>query len=402
MSEVSSKWASRQIITGPIVVIPYWEKTADRTKPPTVKKFAYYLPDNLNVNSVITPIEKHRGIYSVMLYNSTTTIKGEFKEISPAALKIQERDIIWNEVFVKIHLSDTRGLNNELFLNWKDTSLPLSQLSVDDRESSRALGTILPVNSIEDLKQISFSSTINLKGSEKILFSPVGKVTTVNVNSSWSDPSFTGNSLPDTSIINRDGFSASWTNLAHTRPFPQHWKGDVFVAGDDAADGYDSMVDTNSGVISSSSFGVDLFVPVSGYQKTMRSVKYAVLFILLTFTAFFLIETSNKRSVHPIQYGLIGFALVLFYTLLLSFSEYTGFNIAYAIAALATVGLIAWFVRGLLSSTRLSLLLSFVLILLYSYVFTILQLQDYALLLGSIGLFLMLAVVMKYSRKIQW
>ncbi len=134
----------------------------------------------------------------------------------------------------------------------------------------------------------------------------------------------------------------------------------------------------------------------------MRSVKYAILCILLTFAAFFIIETVNKKSVHPFQYGLIGAALILFYTLLLSFSEYTGFNIAYIIASVATVGLIAWFVRGILQSSKLTSILSIVLVLMYSYVFTILQLQDYSLILGSIGLFLTLAVIMHFSKKIQW
>ena len=115
--------------------------------------------------------------------------------------------------------------------------------------------------------------------------------------------------------------------------------------------------------VSFSSFGMELFVPVNGYQKTMRSVKYAILCILLTFTAFFLIETTNRKSVHPVQYALIGFALILFYTLLLSFSEYIGFNQAYGIAAIATIGLITWFVKGLLGSMKLSMLLSFILIL---------------------------------------
>ncbi|MEI9913356.1 MAG: inner membrane CreD family protein [Bacteroidota bacterium] len=154
--------------------------------------------------------------------------------------------------------------------------------------------------------------------------------------------------------------------------------------------------------ITSEAFGADLFVPVNGYQKTMRSVKYAILCILLTFAAFFIIETVNKKSVHPFQYALIGLALILFYTLLLSFSEYTGFNIAYIIASIATVGLIGWFVKGLLQSSRLTSVLSVILVLMYSYVFTILQLQDYSLLLGSIGLFLTLAVIMHFSKKIQW
>jgi len=134
----------------------------------------------------------------------------------------------------------------------------------------------------------------------------------------------------------------------------------------------------------------------------MRSVKYAILCIILTFAAFFIIETVNKKSVHPFQYTLIGLALILFYTLLLSFSEYTVFNTAYIIASAATVGLIAWFVKGILQSSKLTTILGVVLVLMYSYIFTILQLQDYSLLLGSIGLFMTLAVVMHFSKKIQW
>jgi inner membrane protein len=170
-------------------------------------------------------------------------------------------------------------------------------------------------------------------------------------------------------------------------------------------EGVDAVTATNvssSVNISNNAFGADLYVPVSGYQKTMRSVKYSFLCILLTFAAFFLIETTNKRSVHPFQYGLVGLALVLFYTLLLSVSEYIGFNLSYLIASIATIGLIAWFVKGILSSSRLTTILSMVLLLMYTYVFSILQLQDYALLLGSIGLFITLAVIMHFSKKIQW
>ena len=137
-------------------------------------------------------------------------------------------------------------------------------------------------------------------------------------------------------------------------------------------------------------------------KKTLRTIKYALLCILLTFVAFFLIETANKKSAHPFQYGLIGLALILFYTLLLSISEYTGFNTAYLIASVATIGLIAWFVKSILDSGKATTLLSVVLVLIYSYVFSLLQLQDYSLLLGSIGLFLTLAVVMKFSKKMQW
>jgi inner membrane protein len=176
-------------------------------------------------------------------------------------------------------------------------------------------------------------------------------------------------------------------------------------SGRQVSDNYlsvDTFPDYAPGSIGKSAFGVNLFIPINGYQKTLRTVKYALLCILLTFAAFFLIETFHNKSAHPFQYGLIGLALILFYTLLLSFSEYTGFNTAYLIASTATISLIAWFVKGILQSGKATTVLSVVLVLIYSYIFSILQLQDYALLFGSIGLFLTLAVIMYFSRKIAW
>jgi inner membrane protein len=189
--------------------------------------------------------------------------------------------------------------------------------------------------------------------------------------------------------VKASGFTANWKFLGHRRNFPQQFTEDANAQG-------------GRYNLSSNQFGVDLFVPVNTYQKTMRSVKYAILCIVLTFAAFFLIEMVNKKSVHPFQYVLIGLALVIFYTLLLSISEYTGFNIAYLIASVCTIGLIGWFVRGVLQSSRLSFVLSAVMLLMYTYIFTILQLQDFALILGSVGLFITLGVIMYFSRKIQW
>ena len=389
--EVSSKWAGKQIISGPVLVLPYWKSIG-------VKDYAYFLPDKLNISSTVTPQEKHRGIYKVMLYSSTSKLEGSFEQVSPSILNISDSIIIWNEAFVKIHIADVKGLNNEIKLNWNDTILTMLPQSFGDETSGSSLGSLLRINSLSDIQAARFSTVIDLNGSEQLLFTPMGKTTTVKLSSGWSHPSFTGNILPHQSVINDTGFTANWTSLSHSRAFPQQWNGNAYRFQTSYLNG---QVHT-SGVVTSSAFGTDLFIPVNGYQKTMRSVKYAILCILLTFTAFFLIETTNGKSVHPVQYALIGFALILFYTLLLSISEYTGFNTAYGIAATATIALIAWFVKGLLGSMRLSLLLSFVLVLLYSYVFTILQLQDYALLMGSVGLFLTLAVVMYFSKRLQW
>jgi len=406
IAEVSSKWAGRQIITGPVIVLPFWQTQGDTSlQRIRTKHYAYFLPDELKIQSSVTPHEKYRGIYKIMLYNSKIRLSGTFNEILPQQLNIAPQDIIWEESFVKLHISDSKGLNDEIKVQWGDRVLPLVPKSMGDRSSNDALSSPLNVTSVADLKNISFSVELNLNGSEQLLFTPVGRVTTVNVTSTWPHPSFTGNILPQTSTINSNGFEASWKSLSHNRHYPQQWKDDEYSFTDifpyPRSDS-DYSTELRNTTVTSGAFGTDIFVPVNSYQKIMRSIKYAILCILLTFAAFFIIETVNKKSVHPFQYALIGAALILFYTLLLSFSEYTGFNIAYILASVATVGLIAWFVKGILQSSKLTLILSIVLVLMYSYVFTILQLQDYSLILGSIGLFLTLAVIMHFSKKIQW
>lgn len=374
-AEVSSKWAGKQIITGPVLVIPYMEGTT--------KKLSYFLPDKLMIDSKVNPEKRSRGIFDVMLYSTDAKISGIFSSIPLQALKLSAENIIWNEAYVCLSVADVKGLNSDIKLNWNDSVYQLLPGNID--ETVMPNGFIAPVNlSPADVdKPINFSAAISLNGSEQLLFTPVGKETVVSMNSAWPDPKFNGSQLPVRSDISDTGFTASWKSLAHTRHFPQQWKDDKYN-------------------LSESAFGTDLYIPVNGYQKIERSVKYAILCILLTFAAFFLIELINKKYVHPLQYGLIGLALILFYTLLLSFYEYIGFNAAYVVASVATVGLIAWFVKGILESTRLSSVLSVVLLLLYSYIFTILQLQDYSLLLGSVGLFLTLGVIMNYTRKLKW
>ncbi len=410
--EISSKWAGPQNIVGPVVGIPFWDIASDDTlKKYPKKRIAYFLPDVLDINATLNPKEKHRGIFKVMLYDTKATISGSFKELPIAKLNITADKFIWNEAFVTMNIADSKGMNDQLTLKWKDSLIELSpQPGQDD-----GMTALLKTTSAEDFINASFSTTLDLNGSEQLMFTPVGKSTTVKVSSVWKDPSFSGSMLPQKTDVSDSGFTATWKSMSHKRSFPQQWidnayKLDIYfpVAPPEnyvRSDGSVTVVNektVNASFVGASAFGVDLFIPVNGYQKTLRTIKYALLCILLTFAAFFLIETTNKKSVHPFQYGLIGLALILFYTLLLSISEYTGFNTAYVIASAATIGLIGWFVSSLLQSSRATTILSVVLVLIYSYVFSLLQLQDYSLLLGSIGLFLTLAVVMKFSKKMQW
>lgn len=412
--EISSKWAGPQHVTGPVLCIPFWkEDDGDSNARKTLTRHtAYFLPDKLNIDATLNPREKHRGIFKVMLYDTKSTLSGSFTKPDFAKLNIPAGRVIWNEAYVMVLLADNKGLNDELKLNWNDSLL---ELSPGAGAYDNGMAARLPATTAADFDKISFSTTLDLNGSEQLLFTPVGKTTTVNINSSWKHPSFSGSMLPQNTEVKDSGFKASWKSLAHKRGFPQQWVDGAYKLGSyfpeppaENSARFDGSVRSaintslSPNMIGTSAFGVNLFIPVNGYQKTLRTIKYALLCILLTFAAFFLIETAHKKSAHPFQYGLVGLALILFYTLLLSISEYTGFNTAYMIASAATIGLITWFIKNVLQSGRASTLLSVVLVVIYSYVFSLLQLQDYSLLLGTVGLFLSLAVVMYFSKKLQW
>lgn len=384
VTEVSSKWAGRQLLRGPVLVIPYHETVTGKDGQQSfIRRTAFLAPDKLDIKSVVNPEQKTRGIYKVMLYSANVNMSGRFSSLHLAELKLDPGSIIWKDITLSLGIMDHRGLRDDVKLDWNGSPQTLD-VGTDINTLHRGdFVAPLVIDSMTAGQAFNFKVTVSLNGSEQLLFVPTAKETTLEMKSAWPDPSFTGSQLPDTSWITDKGFTARWKTVSHAGTVP---------------------LNPNSTLASMESYayGADLYIQLNGYQKTLRSVKYAILCILLTFTAFFLIETSTKQSVHPLHYALIGCALLLFYTLLLSFSEYTGFNMAYMIAAIATTSLIAWFVRGLLKSTRPAVLLSVILVMLYSYVFTILQLQDYALLLGSVGLFLTLGVVMYFTRKLKW
>ncbi|HEY8367667.1 MAG TPA: cell envelope integrity protein CreD, partial [Bacteroidia bacterium] len=245
----------------------------------------------------------------------------------------------------------------------------------------RGIFAAIPISN-SDSTQYNFKINLELKGSQKIYFSPIGKTTDVKLTSSWNSPSYNGSFLPDDKD-DINGFNAHWNILHLNRDFPQAWTGNEYS-------------------INNSDFGVDLILPVDNYQKTYRSIKYAILFIAFTFIIFFFIEVMKKVFIHPIQYILVGFALIIFYTLLLSIGEYLSFNTAFLISAIATILLITAYVKTILKSFSLATLIAGILTILYGFIFIIIQVQDYALLIGSIGVFLILALVMYFSRKIDW
>ena len=383
VSEISSKWAGSQTVTGPVIGIPYNEMMTSDNKTTEVRKWAYFLPDKLDMQARIVPEKRYRGIYQVIVYTATLQVKGSYDSLRLTELGIRPEQIRWNEAAVFFDISDVQGLKEEMTLHLAGSSLDLVPAKFSTDQFKNSLSAALPAAIAGTHGPLEFSATVVLKGSGNLLFVPAGKTTTVKTTSSWPDPSFAGSYLPDVRTVKDNGFEADWKVLYLNRNFPQQWKE---VEHD----------------LDKSSFGVNLIVPVDSYQQTTRSVKYSILIILLTFTAFFLIEWVYRRTIHAIQYILVGLALCLFYTLLLSFSEYIGFNNAYLVAALATMFLIAWYVRSILRSSKMAVFIGLLLTLLYGFIFTLIQLQDYALLMGSVGLFVTLGIVMYFSRKIKW
>ena len=189
--------------------------------------------------------------------------------------------------------------------------------------------------------------------------------------------------MPDERTISEEGFKSSWNILHLNRNFPQEWIGDK----------YD---------INSSSFGTDLLLPVDNYKKSYRVARYAILFLVLTFITFFFVEIMKKVFIHPIQYLLVGIAIIVFYTLLLSLSEHIKFNLAYIVASILTISLVSLYTIAILKSKQIGFLIFGILLIMYSFIFTIIQLEGYALLIGSLGMFTILGIVMYYSRKIDW
>jgi inner membrane protein len=236
---------------------------------------------------------------------------------------------------------------------------------------------------------IPFEFDLDLKGSEELSFLHLGKTTDVELTGNWPSPSFDGRFLPDNRVVNDKGFSARWRMLYYNRPFPQQWTRDATLI-------------TGSKKTDDATFGVKLKLPVDQYQQTTRTSKYAILIIMLTFVSLFLTEMIGKQKVHVFNYILIGAAMVIYYTLLLSFSEQVGYSLAYLIASIATVALISIFLGSLLKNRKAAIIFSVILSLFYSFIYVIIQLEDFSLLIGSIALFIIIAALMYSSRKINW
>ncbi|HKR07022.1 MAG TPA: cell envelope integrity protein CreD [Bacteroidia bacterium] len=390
-NEITAKWGYAQSITGPVLTIPYnvFSKIYDKNEASqyrltTAIHYYHFLPDRLSITGTVNPEVRYRGIFEAIVYSSEIEMSGIFSQpvLNDPDIK---NNLRWNEAFIATGITDLRGIQEGVKLLWNNKPGLFSPgMNTRDVIASgiSVPVEVLPADTVQN-KTYNFNIRLKFNGSTNLNFVPLGKETDVRLISPWHTPSFDGAFLPDDRKIDKSGFQAHWNILNLNRSYPQQFAG------------------TTPG-IAESAFGVTLMMPVDQYQKSMRAAKYAVLFISLTFMVFFFIQIINKVRIHPIQYILVGFALCIFYALLISLSEHINFGFSYLISSTAIIALITFYAQGTFKNRKLSGLLSAIMVILYGFIFTIIQLEDVALLVGSIGLLIALAIVMIVTRNIDW
>lgn len=398
VEEIYQKWGNQITIYGPILAVPYknYTKKMVGTKKDGFQmesiehqKTAYFFPEQLQIEGNLQPEEKKRGIYNTVVYKSKLQIDGSFQKPNFESLEIKEKDIIWEKAHILFQTSNVKGIKGALKIKLGAETLPFTAQFLDEQnhtyQNLNKLQTAsFSIHNTFQKNSVPFSMQLHTHGSERIRIIPVGRNTETRLQSTWKTAKFDGAFFPyNSDKINENGFDAKWQVGELNRPFPQSYA-------------------NNIPSLTEYAYGVDFKIPVDEYQKSTRSAKYGFLVISLTFLVFFLIQTLSKIHIHPFQYLMIGLALVMFYTLLISISEHSSYRIAYGIAGTAVIVLIGLYSKTVLGSWRFPIFISLSLIALYSFIFVIIQLENYALLVGSIGLFSILATIMFVSRKIEW
>lgn len=381
--EIMQKWSEAQTIRGPILVVPFYGRNQDQeTEEAEIIQKCFILPENLQIEGQISPEKLYRSIYETVVYDATINLSGDFNISIPEELEIHPEKILWEKAELQIAISDLRGIKDQVTLEWKGEKLTF--IPGLDNSLLGAHGISIPIHlSGFDENTADFRCSLHLKGSELLKFAPLGKTTTVNLSSPWNDPGFEGNFLPAERNISSEGFQANWKVLHFNRNFPQTWIGSEYSMNNE-------------------DFGVKLVTTANHYQKSMRTAKYGILIILFTFLSFFLNEMITKQRVHPFQYILVGFAVLVFYLLLLSISEQLGFNTAYLIAAVAVILMVFLYSKSFLKKWNYAIIQALLLTFSFGFIFILMQLESYALLAGSIGLFAILGLTMFFTRNISW
>lgn len=388
--EIVNSWGGENLLAGPYLILPYLEshryynEEKDSYWEEEVRKERILLPEVLEMTVANKTELRSRGIYSVPVFLSDVGLEGHF-DLTEAARDLEEKEILWPEIRLAYSMPSLKALASLSEVRAGEKLLefapgPASSALLDQQITA-------PWEGLSGKEEnLPFHFTLELKGGNSLRFLPLAKETEVTLTSDWTAPSFIGAYLPTEREFGDAGTTARWKINYLSRSFPQSW-----TLGNDQIP-----------YLPDSAFGLTMMEPVTSYSKNTRTAKYGLLFLIIPFSVFFLFEVITSRRIHPIQYLIAGLGNVVFYLLLLSLSEHIGFNGAYLASAAGVIALVTLYARSILGSGSRGWIMAPILAGCYGYLFVVLQSEDYALLLGSLGLFVLIGAIMFLTRKINW
>ncbi|MEO7325562.1 MAG: cell envelope integrity protein CreD [Dokdonella sp.] len=383
--QIADRWGAPQVVGGPVLVVPVRYRQQQEKGIVVVDVSGYLLPDTLNIQATMKPELRRYGIYETAVYTAEMKIAGHFNPADLRLLSAGGGEPQWQLAQVRVPIADVRGIR-------RVSSVHIGAREVDFGPDGAGLGGIATIASPLALdatalaQPIPFEFDLTLAGTERIAALPLARHTEVRIDGAWPDPGFDGAFLPAAHHVDEKGFEASWQVLDLSRRIAQHWQ----------------ESDSASLALGDSAFGVSLVRPANAYQQNVRAGKYGVLFIALTFVAFFLFEVLRGLRVHPVQYLLVGLALCTFYVVLLALSEQIGFAASYAFAAVATVAMVGSYAAAVLAQRRAGLMLGGLLGMIYGLLYGLVSSEDYALMMGSLALLLAVTAMMYLTRRVDW
>lgn len=387
--DIKNSWGGDQTVTGPILRLPYvLEKQTVYGSPYSEEKVVQLLADELLVTADVATELRYRGIHKVPVFSADIDISGRIDLEALNEFGIAAEQVRWSGAEIFFGVSDPKAISKipVIVANGTDVNFTTSGNGIAGLAPHLGAALGQRLGSAEWESDLVLAISVAINGSGSLQFLPLAENATVTMSANWASPSFTGRQLPAAREVREDGFDASWHASSLGRNLPAVWIDDhpaQVTAGEDA-------------------FGTRLIQPVGLYQLMERATKYAVLFVGLTFITYFMIEVVGNLKLHPLQYLLVGLANTLFYLLLLSLSEHVGFDLAYGISALASAALISGYSAAILVRRARAAVMAAILTGLYTFLYLTLKAENFALLAGSIGLWIVLAAVMYLTRGINW